>query len=188
MGMGETATKGETTVSQFRVLQVAAFFRADKESQARGEGMDAYIDFRDKPEDGFGFVVSLEAQMALWDRRETAASVLRRLERLSRHRDRVMQNLNLVAGFIMDVHWLQRRRYLPADEGNGTIFALIVGENQMVTSEKHPLLIDWENDLTGPAAADVTDLVKCGPRAADALKAVIDHARGTPPKAGGIPS
>jgi hypothetical protein len=158
-------------MSDLRVLMVSAFWRDDEPG-----GIAAGMQFPD--EDGETFCQQLEDFLPEYDKL-TLEEVQSELRRLSPRR--LQLSRAEISHVIACVHWMQRRRHLTPDEYNGTMFAGVMDDGTIVSSEKNPITIDIATEMKSDNAVDVTDIFKASklPDAGlkSSLRAVVDHAR-----------
>jgi hypothetical protein len=138
-----------------RILMVSGFWHDDEPG-----GIATGMQFPDG--DGETFCQQLEDCLPEYDKL-TLEEVQNELRRLSPHR--LQLSRAEISHVIACVHWMQRRRHLMPDEYNGTMFAGVMDDGTIVSSEKNPITIDL-------ATAEMPD---AGLKAS--LRAVVDHAR-----------
>lgn len=157
-----------------QILHVSGFWRNDR----RG-GLGFGYDFSGpgfKPTDGEAFARRLDESLRTYDRNANPADIEAQLRSLGEEKERLLvvgQHLpeehNGIA--LMNIHWLEQRGHLQADEFNGISWAWVPkGSTELALCEVNPIT------LVSYGTIDVTELVKTG--AAGAFRVVNDRANG----------
>ncbi len=166
--------EGDAEKSNFTLMRVMAYWHNDQPG-----GLGVGIDFSDQPpENGLTFCEQLERGIADWDTGgATREDIEAQLSEIASAEGDLSQEQTFIA--IADIHWLERRGHLKADEHNGVLFAATMETEKgtrLMLGEQNPLVIDLEK--AAAEGVDVTEIGKAtGDMKGESLRAVAEWAR-----------
>lgn len=172
--MPTTWVEGEPEKANITLVSVNAYWHND-----RPGGLGVGIDFQGQAaEEGVGFCEGLERCINDWDKGgATREDIEAQLSEIAARTGDLDRKATSIA--IADIHWLERRGHLKADEHNGVLFAWTMETGnglRLAMGEQNPVVIDLENAAID--GVDVTEISKAkGDVSGASLRSVLEWAR-----------